>query len=84
MSHYASTLRKIYNLVSSFSGFRQLIAKLCIRTLSTVYDVRSVLSSGPVLVVAMFVAQLFDYLIVIDFESTCWQGAKHNTQEISK
>jgi len=32
----------------------------------------------------LLVAQLFDYLIVIDFESTCWQGAKHNSQEISK
>jgi len=32
----------------------------------------------------LLVAQLFDYLIVIDFESTCWQGAKHNGQEISE
>jgi len=35
-------------------------------------------------VALLFVAQLFDYLIVIDFESTCWQGTKHNSQEISK
>ncbi|KAJ6659798.1 hypothetical protein lerEdw1_018514 [Lerista edwardsae] len=29
--------------------------------------------------------QLFDYLIVIDFESTCWNdGRKHYKQEISK
>jgi len=28
--------------------------------------------------------QVYDYLIVIDFESTCWQDAKHRTQEISK
>jgi len=32
----------------------------------------------------LFAAQLFDYLIVIDFESTCWQGAKHTSQEISE
>ena len=27
-------------------------------------------------------AQPFGYLIVIDFESTCWKDAKHRTQEI--
>ena len=31
-----------------------------------------------------FAEQLFDYLIVIDFESTCWNDGKHHqSQEIS-
>ena len=31
----------------------------------------------------LFLVQVFDYLIVIDFESTCWENVKNRPQEIS-
>ncbi len=31
-----------------------------------------------------FSGQIFSYLIIIDYESTCWQDKKYRQQEISK